>query len=141
VLDVVERADRLRQDLAAQMIAVKEAETSLSHAELAPQFAEVALMEYKEGVSVQQRVEAEGELALARSELEKARADFRRRTDRLAKFKERSIGSARDLSEEFRLTDELSLVLVRGIALESPIEVKNLRGTAHDPDSRPAGRL
>ena len=81
-----------------QKITVKSAEANFENAKLTREVAEIAVVEYEEGIFKQDQATIEGEIKLAESELARARDSIEFAKDQLAKIKQASRGTAEDLS-------------------------------------------
>jgi hypothetical protein len=97
----------LQNQFMNQQISTESAKANLSNAELERQIAEIAVLEYEEGISVQERATAEGELKLAESDLTRAQDSIVIAKDQLARIKRASKGSSADLANEFAFADTL----------------------------------
>jgi hypothetical protein len=86
-------------------VAEKGAEATYENAKLAREVAEIGVTEYELGVFVQERATAEGEVRLAKNDLEQAHKVIEIATDRLAKIKAASTGSISDLATEFAFAE------------------------------------
>jgi hypothetical protein len=91
--------------LVHQRISTEKAKANFSNAQLSREIAEIAAVEYEEGIFVQDRATAEGELKLAQSDLQRARDSIALAKDQLDMIKRASKGSAADLANEFTFAD------------------------------------
>jgi len=98
---------KLEDQLVNQQITVASAKAIFSNAELTRTVAEIAVIEYEEGIFLQDRAVAEAVLKLAQSDLERARDSIEIAKDRLAKIKQASKGSTSDIVNEFAFADIL----------------------------------
>jgi hypothetical protein len=108
LLSRADSPDQLRTQLLPQEITIKTAEAKYEDAKLSRELAELAISEYQEGIFVQDRAAAEGEVKLAQSDLERARQGIEEAKERLARIRQASRGSAGDLSLEYMYTDRLA---------------------------------
>jgi len=98
---------KLEDQLVNQRITVESAKAIFSNAELTREVAEIAVLEYEQGIFPQDEATAQGELKLAQSDRERARDSIEIAKDRLAKIKQASKGSAPDIANEFTFADIL----------------------------------
>ena len=88
-LAAVDAIDRLNDRVMDQNQATRTAETNYQDAKLSREIAEIKIIEYKEGIAVQELAVAEGELKLAQSDMERARngtAEAKTRLDSITKL-------------------------------------------------------
>jgi hypothetical protein len=90
-----------------QDIATKSAEANYENAKLTREVAEIAIVEYQEGIFAQDELTADGELKLAESNLSRATDLIGLAKDRAAKIKDASDGSVYDLGIEFSYEDQI----------------------------------
>jgi hypothetical protein len=109
VLGRADSTDQLRHQVVNQSITIKSAERVYQNAHLTREIAEIAVTEYQEGIFVQDRATAVGEVKLAESDLSRARDLVELAKERLAKIRQASRGSAGDLSLEYTFADRLSM--------------------------------
>jgi len=83
------------------------ANAAYKDAKLSREIAEIAILEYSDGIFVQDGAVAEGELMLARSEVSRKRAAPDELINQLARIERASKGSARELAVEFGLRDSI----------------------------------
>ena len=88
-----------------QMITEKSADASFRNATLAREIAEIAVMEYVEGIAKQEEATLEGEIKLAESEAGRAKDFIEMTRHQLTRAKEASNLSAADLAVEFAYED------------------------------------
>ncbi|MFI5458399.1 MAG: hypothetical protein ACHRXM_23460 [Isosphaerales bacterium] len=100
--------DNLNDQLVNQQIKTEAAKANFSNGELTREVAEIAVVEYEQGIFLQDRATVEGELRLAKSDLERARDSIEIAKDRLAKIKQASTGSTSDIANEFTFADILA---------------------------------
>ena len=91
-----------------QEITVKSAEANYENAKLKREVAEISVVEYEEGMFIQDRATAEGELKLAESNLSSATDGIQLNKDQLAKIRTASDGSIYDLLVEFSFEDHIA---------------------------------
>jgi hypothetical protein len=101
------RLDRLRDEQGNQAITVENCKTNLGNATLAREVAEIAVVEYKEGIFKQDKATAEGEHKRASSDLDRAEEHVTKANERLAKIKEVSKGTTTDLANEYLFEDRV----------------------------------
>jgi len=99
--------DKLEDQLVNQQIKTESAKANFANAELTREVAEIAVVEYEQGIFFQDMAVAQGELRLARSDLERARDSIEIANDRLAKIKQASKGSTSDIANESMFADSL----------------------------------
>ena len=97
--------DNLVNQRTNQQITVESAVASFINAQLTREVAEIAVVEYEQGVFRQDIDIAEGERRLAESDLSRARDVLEFGKAQLAKIKQASKGSTADLANEFRVAD------------------------------------
>ena len=86
-----------RDELTNQMIAEKSADANFKNATLAREIAEIAVIEYVEGIAKQDEATIEGEIKLAESELARAKDGIEFARQQLTKVKEASNLSCQSL--------------------------------------------
>jgi hypothetical protein len=96
--------------LTNQEISTRSAHADYENAKLTREVAEIAIVEYTEGIFVRDQMTLEGELTLARSDLDRQRDMPEMIEAELAEVAAASDGSVWDLSAEFRLNDWLAVV-------------------------------
>jgi hypothetical protein len=107
VLGAVNTSNRPGLDTIKQNITVQSAHANLENARLTREVAEIAVVEYEEGIFKQDQAIALGELKLAENDLARCRESVEFATSRLAKIKQASRGTAEDLSLEFTFEDKI----------------------------------
>jgi hypothetical protein len=90
-----------------QQITARSAESDHENAKLTREVAEIAIVEYEEGLFKQDQATAIGEIKLAESDAARARDSIEFAEGRLAKIKQASRGTAEDLSLEFAFEDKV----------------------------------
>jgi hypothetical protein len=90
------------------MITAESAKANSSNANLTREVAEIAVIEYQEGIAKQDEATLQGELRLAQSELRRAEESIQVLKKRSAKIEEVSKGSAADLDLEFNYEDRIA---------------------------------
>jgi hypothetical protein len=93
--------------LVNQRIATRTANSEYQNAKLTREVAEIAVVEYSEGIFVQDKATAEQEVLLAQSDINQKQILLDGLKDRLARIQAASKGSAIDLSIEFRTADAI----------------------------------
>jgi hypothetical protein len=106
-LATVELDDRVRHDSENQRLTVQSAEANWQNAKLTREVAEIAVVEYDEGLFPKDKVNAEGQLVSATSDFNKAVALVERAKDQLAKINRASAGSATDLANQYIAEDRV----------------------------------
>jgi hypothetical protein len=96
-----------RDQLTNQMITVESAKANFGNAELTRQVAEIAVIEYEEGIFKQDQAILEGELKLAESDWLRAKDAVSGTKERLKKIKAASKGTAADVAVEFSYEDNV----------------------------------
>ena len=102
---LIESADGpedLEAQLPAQSIKIESAKASLESAVLRRELAEIALKEYEEAISAQEKSDLETELELARGDLASAGPQIQLAQDRFAQLQKTRTGSTADVIEEMR---------------------------------------
>jgi hypothetical protein len=89
-------------------IGVRSAEAQYQQAKLAREIAEIAVLEYEQGIYVQDEATAKGEVRLAETELKRALDRIDLVKERLTKIKGASKGSAADLALEYAYEDRIT---------------------------------
>jgi hypothetical protein len=107
VLAIVEARKPSRVDALNQQMTVKSAESDYENAKLKREVAEIAIVEYEEGVYEQDQATAMGELMLAESDRGRADDMIEYSKGRLAQLKQASRGSAADLANEYAFEDKI----------------------------------
>jgi len=97
----------LSNQLVDQRVTTMGANAAYKDAKLSREIAEIAILEYSDGIFVQDGAVAEGELMLARSEVSRKRAAPDELINQLARIERASKGSARELAVEFGLRDSI----------------------------------
>jgi hypothetical protein len=106
--DATSRAQADVSDLAInQKTMVKSAAAEYENAKLKREVAEIGVVEYEEGIFIQDRATAEGELKLAERDLSRATDRIPLAKDQLAKIQTASDGSVYDLLVEFSFEDHI----------------------------------
>jgi hypothetical protein len=106
--DAKSRAQADVSDLAInQKTIVKSAAAEYENAKLKREVAEIGVVEYEEGIFIQDRATAEEELRLAESDLSRATDGIQIAKDQLAKIQTASDGSVSDLVLEFWFHDRI----------------------------------
>jgi hypothetical protein len=103
----METADTTRNRAINQQITVKSAAANYENAKLTREVAEIALVEYREGIFLQDQATIEGELRFAEFNLSRATEAIGPAKDRVAKIKDASDGSLFDLGLEFSYEDRI----------------------------------
>ncbi|MGP0062272.1 MAG: hypothetical protein ACLQGP_01555 [Isosphaeraceae bacterium] len=106
-LAAVDANERLNDQLMDLMIAAHSAEANYGDAKLAREIAEIEIIGYRGGTAVQELAVAEGEIKLARDEMERARNDTAEAKTRLARISRLANESAGSLHLVFLYTDRL----------------------------------
>jgi len=96
-----------------QRITVKSAEANYENAKLAREIAEIAVVEYEEGIFKQDHATVVGEVKLAESDLSGAVDMIEVAKDRLAKIKKVSRGAGQDLFYEYTFEDRVAEFQIR----------------------------
>ncbi len=96
-----------RDQLINQQITTKTAAAGYENAKLTREFGEIAVIEYTEGIFVQDQQIAEGEVKLAQRDLERQQASAGVSQDRHARIERASNGTVWDLWTEFDLRDRI----------------------------------
>jgi hypothetical protein len=91
-----------------QRITVSSAAANYENARLTREVAEIAVREYEQGIFLQDKLAAEGEVILAKADSERASDLVESGKQRLELIKKASKGSAADLANEYRFEDALS---------------------------------
>jgi hypothetical protein len=107
VLDAADSTARLRDQAIRLPFDVKRAESEYLNAKLAREVAEIAFKEYTEATSVVEKATRDGELKLAKADLERARRDTAEAKERLARITALSDRSARGLDLDYTYSDRL----------------------------------
>jgi hypothetical protein len=107
VLAILEASNPAQVELTKQQIAVPSAEANYENAKLTRQVAEIAIVEYEEGIFKQDEAKAMGELKLAESELSQVGDSIEYAKRRLVQLKQASRGSAADLANEYAFEDRI----------------------------------
>jgi hypothetical protein len=98
----------LSQDQALnQQITAKSAEATYDNAKLTREVAEIAILEYEQGIFKQDEATAMGELKLEETALSRAGDMIEYAKGRLAEIKKASRGSAADLANEYTYEDKI----------------------------------
>ncbi len=97
----------LRNQALNQSISAGSAEAAFINARLMREVAEIAVVEYVEGVFLQDKATLEGELNLAQSDLGRERDFIELAKSRLDRIKKASNGSTLDLHYEFQFADSV----------------------------------
>jgi hypothetical protein len=105
VLATVDDLNRVRDELTNQRIAEESAKADFGNAELTRQVAEIAIVEYEEGIFKEDEAKAEGELKLAESDLARAQDAVETTKERLATIRKVSRGNASDVAVEYTYED------------------------------------
>ena len=105
VLERLHATERPRDAAVTQQIEIKSAESSFENAKLAREIAEIAVVEYTEGIVKQDLATLLGEVKLAESEASRSNDAVELAKFRLAKIKQASKGSAGDLATEHAFED------------------------------------
>ena len=115
VLSRLEKADRSGIDDAIinQRITVQSSEANFENAKLTREVAEIAIIEYEEGIFKQDQSTAQGEIRLAQNNWERARDSIEATESRLAKIKQASRGTAEDIALEFSFEDNVVQAVLR----------------------------
>ena len=115
VLGRLEKADRpgIEDAIINQRIRVQSSEGNFENAKLTREVAEIAILEYEEGIFKQDLSTAEGEILLARNNWERARDSIEATETRLAKIKKASRGTAEDVALEFSFEDNVVQAVLR----------------------------
>jgi len=100
-------SEDLEGQLTIQQTKIESAKASLQSAALTREAAEMALIEYEQGIFVQEKAATEAELTLARSDLERAQRQIQIAKDRLAQTSKQAASSTSDLAIGFRLSDQV----------------------------------
>ena len=90
-----------------QEITAKSAAANYENAKLTREVAEIAIVEYEQGIFIQDELTADGELKLAESNLIRATDVIGLAKDRAAKIKDASDGSVYNLGMEFSYEDQI----------------------------------
>ena len=93
---------KINQDITAES-----AKANFSNAVLAREVSEIAVLEYEQGIFIQDRATAQGEIVLANSDLKRAPQAVELWKGRLADINKASKGSAADLATEFAFADRV----------------------------------
>ena len=93
--------------ITTQMITVKSAQANFENSRLTREVAEIAIVEYEEGIFKQDQATLEGEVKLAESAAARAADSIEFARGQLAKIKQASRGTAEDLSLEFSYEDRI----------------------------------
>ncbi len=107
VLVGIDEAGRSRDALTNQQIATRSADANFKNATLAREIAEIAVVEYVEGIFKQEDATLAGELKLAESEAARAQDALEFTKQRLAKIKEVSKGTAAEVAVEYSYEDNV----------------------------------
>ncbi len=107
VLAGIDEAGRSRDALTNQQIATHSADANFKNATLAREIAEIAVVEYVEGIFKQDDATLEGTLKLAESEAARAQDALEFAKQRLAKIKEVSKGTAAEVAVEYSYEDHV----------------------------------
>ena len=116
------RLERLKEERMTQAIATESCKQNAGNATLAREVAEIAVIEYEEGVFKQDKATVEGELKLAESQLQRAKVGITKANERLAKIKEASRGSTADLANEYSFEDRVLVAQLEERRAEFAIE-------------------
>jgi hypothetical protein len=99
--------EQLSDAIVNQQITVKSAEARYENAKLTREVAELAVVDYAEGIFPQEVATMEGELRLAQSDFERSEDMTAIVRDKLNKTRTASKGSAPDLAYEYALEDRI----------------------------------
>ena len=100
-------SSKLRDQLIKMRIDVEASKAAYQNAKLLCEVAEIAVIEYKEGIFVQDLVTVEGEIKLAESNRFRTRDVIDFAKDRLARISARSDKTAMDLNIEYNYSDKV----------------------------------
>jgi hypothetical protein len=115
--------DDLERQLAIQPIKIEAARARLQSAVLDREVAELALVEYEQGIFVQQKADAEAELSIAHKELEWARPRIQLAKDRSAQIAQKSKGTTSDVANELRHSAAVAIAELEAQSAGFAIEV------------------
>ena len=104
---------------------VQSAESQYMQAKLEREVAEIAILEYEQGIYVQDEATARGEIKLAETELKRALDRIDLVKERLTKIKGASKGSAADVALEYAYEDRI----IEGRRLATFVPRLNLSGS------------
>ena len=107
LIDALRRNEALGAEPLNQEIAVQNARAKHATAELAREIAEIAVVEYEQGIFKKDQAVAVGELKLAESDLERAKEGITNAKERLARIKNVSRGTSTDLANEYLFEDRV----------------------------------
>jgi hypothetical protein len=115
VLDGLDINEPTEADMAIQGLMVESAKAGNDHALLVCEAAEIALDEYREALSEQEKKSGETEIKLAQVELESAERAIPQARERYAKIKQVRTGSAGDLARGWQIEsgEVIAQLLVR----------------------------
>lgn len=101
------RSNDARNQLRNLRIELESTNAKYLNAKLAREIAEIGVIEYKDGIFVQDLATVEGEIQLARSERDRAKDWIEFTKDRLARISARSEKTATDLNIEYAYSDKV----------------------------------
>ena len=105
-LDATSRAD-IGDLIVNQRITVRSAEANFENAKLTREIAEIAIVEYQEGIFKQDEATLDGEVKLAEADAARAGDHIEFARGQLAMIKKASRGTAEDLSLEYAYEDRI----------------------------------
>ncbi len=107
VLAIVEARKPKQVNAVDQQITIESAEMKFENAKLARELAEIAIIEYEEGIFKQDEAVALGVIKLEEAEVRRAADMIEQAKSRLAQIKQVSRGSAADLANEYAYEDRV----------------------------------
>jgi hypothetical protein len=107
VLAALNDLGQAKDQLTDQMITTESAKANFGNAKLTREVAEIAVVEYQEGIFIQDQATIEGELKLAESAWLRAKAAVEGTQERLRRIKAASKGTAADVAVEFAYEDNV----------------------------------
>ena len=102
------RSRQPRQQLVGQRIETETASVNYQNAKLTREVAEIAAIEYNEGIFPQDLATVEGEIRLARSDLQRTRDLLESGKDQVARRKGREANSVYELHREYQFVDAMA---------------------------------
>jgi hypothetical protein len=108
IMAVVSTLDSLHDEATNRQIAASSAKANFGNTTLTREVAEIAIVEYEEGIFKQDQATVMGEVALAKSELKRAEDSIDILKQRLAKVKELSKGTATEVALEYTYEDRIA---------------------------------